>query len=439
MVASPLVLSPYITGLPLTSLAPQSELEQALAYDQALADLEAPQQVAPHVTQQPVQQPRSLTEYLTSPQAILNYALGTQTVSPAAIQAIRSGVPEQQAAQVTTTSSPTFTADQAIADYVDSLGFRPRASTIVGRQIPTGNATVTPVVRQPSVQAPSTVTQNPSANFYIQSQNPIRSQFGYENAPSTSVGGQLALASMLGMSPQQMLSGIDAIRGTGITESPYWQSQYQQALSATGDPDAALAHANLAATQAGENVAGVFARALAEPTQTASQASQSRMAARGIIAPEEGAVQRPYMSTAIQPIGTDASGNVLVRTPSGTVRSVPQGMYTMPNIAALSGGAEAFTNALRTQMQMTPGVGLKGTTTDPQLQKLKIEQVELRNQQLKANIDRAEGRNPRVAQLRQILTALPKDDPRREPYLEELNKIGEQELLAGGASTSVMY
>lgn len=279
---------------------------------------------------------------------------------------------------------------------------------------------------QPVRSMPLTVDPNATTNFFIQNQNPVRTQFGYYGAPETSVGGMLSLASMLGMSPQQLMGGLDAIQGRGVTESPYWQSQYNQALQATGDPSAALAHANLSAVQAGQNTAGLFARTMAAPTEQASLTAADRAYGRTYLDPNAGAAYRGTLSTASLPVGATAAGNVLARTPTGATVTLPRGPYSAANASYANIGAQAVQQAMAREALTTPGSGItRSGSQDPEYQRLRRQQLEIKIQQDQKKLETLGQKDPRIAQAQSILRSLPKDDPRREPYLEFLTQAGE--------------
>lgn len=287
---------------------------------------------------------------------------------------------------------------------------------------------------QPVRSAPLTVDPNATTNFFIQNQNPVRTQFGYYGAPETSVGGMLSLASMLGMSPQQLMGGLDAIQGRGVTESPYWQSQYNQALQATSDPSAALAHANLSAVQAGQNTAGLFARTMAAPTQQASQAAADRAYGRTYLDPNAGAAYRGTLSTASLPVGATAAGNVLARTPTGATVTLPRGPYSAANASYANLGAQAVQQAMAREALTTPGSGItRSGSQDPEYQRLRRQQLEIKIQQDQKKLETLGQKDPRIAQAQSILRSLPKDDPRREPYLEFLTQAGEAAGISSAA------
>lgn len=260
--------------------------------------------------------------------------------------------------------------------------------------------------------APLTVAPNESTNFWKQMEGPVFTYNSVSGIPEYSLGGQLLLARQLGMTPQQMLAGFDAIQAHGITESPYWQEQYNTALQQTGDPNAALAHANLAATEAADNVAGVFSRSLATPTDQASQVATDRAYGRTVLNPSAGEAYKNVLATGSMPVGATAEGNVLARTPDGKVAALPVGPYSAANASYVNAGAQAFQNALMREMAWTPGVGNKGT--DPYLQELRRQQLELRVEAEKQRIEAAAKKDPRLAEAQKLLNALPKDDPRRE-------------------------
>lgn len=285
----------------------------------------------------------------------------------------------------------------------------------------TGN--ITP---QPARSAPLSMASNGTTNFWKQNQNPTRTWNSINNIPEYSLGGQLMLAAQLGMSPQQLMSGLDVIQARGITESPYWQMQYNQALQETGDPNAALAHANLASTEASQNTAGIFARNLAAPTDQASNISADRAYGRTVLNPSAGNAYQSVLSTANMPVGATTAGNVLARTPDGNVVTLPVGPYTAANASYINSGAQAFQNALMREIAYTPGTGVdsRGVTTDPYIRQLRQQELELKVQAAQQRLDNAGKKDPRIAQAQLILRSLPKDDPRREQYLEFLNQVG---------------
>src|SRR5699024_2913959 len=251
--------------------------------------------------------------------------------------------------------------------------------------------------------------------IWKQTEGPVFTYNSVSGIPEYSLGGQLLLARQLGMTPQQMLAGLDAIQAHGITESPYWQEQYKTALQQTGDPNAALAHANLAATEAADNAAGVFARSLATPTDQASQVAADRAYGRTVINPSAGEAYKNVRATGAMPVGATAEGNVLARTPDGKVAALPTGPYSAANASYVNAGAQAFQNALMREMSVTPGV--KGQSADPYLQELRRQQLELKVEAARQRLEEAAKKDPRIAQAQTLLRSLPKDDPRREEVL----------------------
>jgi hypothetical protein len=330
--------------------------------------------------------------------------------------------------------------EMELSRYFQSLFPKAEGVTAAPATLPTGMATVMQpssqagtaspfsgsMTPQPARSAPLSVAANGTTNFWKQNQNPTRTWNSINNVPEYSLGGQLLLASQLGMSPQQLMSGLDAIQARGITESPYWQTQYNQALQETGDPNAALAHANLASTEAGQNTAGVFARSLATPTDQASNISADRAYGRTVLNPSAGEAYQNVLSTANTPVGATPAGNVLARTPDGNVTTLPIGPYSAANASYVNSGAQAFQNALAREMAYTPGtgVGTRGATVDPYTRQLRQQELELKVQAAQQRLDNAGKKDPRIAQAQSILRSLPKDDPRREQYLEFLNQVG---------------
>lgn len=326
----------------------------------------------------------------------------------------------QQYAQVAKPTTAIIPAEQVVAGqtaFQSSLPLQPA-------QVNAQAGKVQPQKEQKTLQqnlvksAPLTVVPNESTNFWKQTEGPVFTYNSVSGIPEYSLGGQLLLARQLGMTPQQMLAGLDAIQAHGITESPYWQEQYNTALQQTGDPNAALAHANLAATEAADNAAGVFARSLATPTDQASQVAADRAYGRTVLNPSAGAAYKNVLSTGSMPVGATAEGNVLARTPDGKVAALPVGPYSAANASYANAGAQAFQNALMREMSVTPGV--KSQSTDPYLQELRRQQLELKVEAARQRLEEAAKKDPRIAQAQTLLRSLPKDDPRREEVLSFL-------------------
>src|SRR5699024_7882986 len=149
----------------------------------------------------------------------------------------------QQYARVAKPTAAIIPAEQVVAGqtaFQSSLPLQPA-------QVNAQAGKIQPQKEQKTLQqnlvksAPLTVAPNESTDFWKQTEGPVFTYNSVSGIPEYSLGGQLLLARQLGMTPQQMLAGLDAIQAHGITESPYWQEQYKTALQQTGDPNAALA------------------------------------------------------------------------------------------------------------------------------------------------------------------------------------------------------
>lgn len=322
--------------------------------------------------------------------------------------------------------------EKAMSDYFESL-FSQGAGTTVQAAQPQVVQVQQPQqqpVQQPVQSighyfvkdAPVQVAPNETTNFWKQNQAPVFTYNSVSGIPEYSLGGQLLLARQLGMTPQQMLSGLDAIQAHGITESPYWQDQYNTALAQTGDPNAAMAHANLAATEAADNVAGIFARSLAAPTDTASQIAADRAYARTVLNPAAGEVNKNVLATVNIPVGATPQGNVLTRSPDGKVTMLPIGPTSAANASALNSGAQYFGNALARQVAANPVTAALRKGTDPYMQELRRQQLELRVEAARKRLEADANKDPQVAEAMRMLRVLPKDDPRRDDYLELLDQ-----------------